>query len=71
MGPIELQLVSDFIALLERRPLETMQAVQLRLSTSDFELRLLHADPLKEFENGWEKDHKPFPINAGERSISW
>ena len=65
MGPIEEKMVTDFVELLLRRPHETMLAIQLRLAYTDYELKLLEANPLKSLEKDWE----PFPIKTAERSF--
>ena len=56
--------IDEFIDLLLKDPHGTMQTVQLKLSATDFELRLLQADPLKE----QHVEGESFPIRTGERS---
>ncbi len=59
-----------FVDALLLSPDLTMQAVALRLSATDYELKLLKADPCKAH---WEKKDHPdpymFPMVTGQRNI--
>lgn len=54
-----IQIVDQFVETLLANPECTMKAVQLRLSATDYELKLLHSDPLKPYEKEWEGNHQP------------
>lgn len=59
--------VNTFINLLLESPDLVMQAVQLRLSATDYELVLKKTDPLKHFEQ-----EKPmFPFATAEKGGQW
>lgn len=45
------ELVNTFVEVLLRNPEMTMQAVALRLSATDYELKLLQADPCRRHYN--------------------
>ena len=60
-----IEIVDKFVETLLQSPAMTMQAVQLRLSATDYELVLKHADPCKMHH---EAKERPFPIQTGERS---
>lgn len=59
-----LDLVNAFVARLLEAPDLTMQAVQLRLSATDYELVLKKADPLKHFEH---PDPYQFPLMTAQK----
>lgn len=60
------EVVDAFIIVLLDAPDLTMHEVSLRLSATDYELRLLKADPLKALEKDWE-ELPLFPLNTGEK----
>ncbi len=62
--------VNLFIETLLASPLLTMQAVQLRLSMTDYELVLKKADPLKDREKEWEAQ-KSFPFATAQKCPSY
>ena len=59
--------IEAFLDELLKKPDEVMQAIQLRLAHTDFELKLLKADPLRIYEKSWEQP--AFPIRTGERNM--
>ncbi len=65
------QVCVEFVKVLLESPLTTMQCIQMRLSATNYELRLLRADPLKEYEEKWDEMHSAergaFPLQCGER----
>jgi hypothetical protein len=62
------EVVNAFVDVLLRDPDPTMHAVALRLSATDYEMKLLHADPCKVH---WEAKGQGelFPMHTGERNI--
>lgn len=66
-----------FISVLMDSPDLTMQQVALRLSATNYELRLLKADPLAPYEKQWERQHELdaannrslFPMETGARQM--
>jgi hypothetical protein len=62
--------IDDFIEILLRSPELTMQAVQVRLAHTDYELVLKKADVLKPFEQQWDKKHS-FPFATAQKGGEW
>lgn len=60
------QLVNEFVSRLIEAPDLMMQAVALRLSATDYELKLLKADPCKAHYDG-DKTQRVFSFEIGER----
>lgn len=65
-----IDLVNEFCRVLLESPMTTMQAVTLRLSMTDYELKLLKADPCKEHYLARDAQ-KHFPFATGEKGIDW
>ncbi len=61
--------VAAFVETLLLAPELTMQAVQMRLAHTDYELVLKKSDPLKHFEREHPDNHM-FPFMTGERSAA-
>lgn len=62
------EVVGAFIEVLLNSPELTMQLVRTRLSASDYELVLKHADPCKAFEKDWD-EQEIFPFAIGMRGV--
>jgi len=67
--------IDQFLDELLKAPEDVMQAIRLRLSTTDFELVLKIADPVKKC-GGYDDDEggpAMFPVRTGERMVpgSW
>ena len=61
-----IEVVNAFIDELLEAPDFVMSAVKLRLSMTDYELVLKHADPLKIYEPSWKERQCVFPEMTGE-----
>lgn len=62
--------VDAFVQVLLRAPGHTMQAVSARLAHTDYELKLLKADPLRDCGHGPVPAHLyQFPMETAERSL--
>jgi len=66
------ELVNAFVDALLKAPDLTMQAIQIRLSATDYELRLLKADPCKTHHekrepHGYQFNGELFPLHTGEK----
>lgn len=64
------EVVDEFVKLLLEAPEFTMTAVALRLSATDYELKLLHADPLKQHYVEAERQEQ-FPFATAEKGGQW
>lgn len=63
------EIVDAFVQILLQDPELAIQAVQMRLGNTRYEIRLLKAEPFKEYDA--KEDHiYQWPVNTGERGTA-
>ena len=61
--PTNADVVRRFVEVLLQSPELTMEAVRVQMKCSDYELKLLKADPLK----SWHSVQCQFPMSTGQK----
>ncbi len=64
------EMVNAFVDELLRNPDLVMECVALRLSATEYELKLLRADPLRHFVDEREPQQE-FPFSVAQKGVDW